>query len=316
MIGSLTLVLALSLPAHAERPAIEVASPETGTAAMAASSTAVRWGAKGHQIAARTALEHLPSGLPSFFPQAADQLEWLNPEPDRWRVDGAREMNEGFRYDHYVDLENAPHGTMNASDRWTFIQELYGAGVENPHRDVGFAFFHVLELYQRLQNGFIRWRAEPNPRVRGWIEERIIHDAGILGHYVTDLANPHHTTIHFNGWDESKMPNPGGFATDNGTHARFESRFVEAHVELGDVVGTLTQEPRVFSNVRGAFLEFLLESNSQTLRLYQLDRDVGFAANAPAHPEAKAFAVERLSAGARMLRDLWWTAWVTSEGAD
>jgi hypothetical protein len=29
--------------------------------------------------------------------------------------------------------------------------------------------------------------------------------------------------------------------------------------------------------------------------------------------EHKKFAQERLAAGAQMLRDLWWTAWVTSE---
>ncbi len=280
----------------------------------AAVSTAVRWGAKGHEIAARTAFTHLPEGLPDFFMGAGDQLVWLNPEPDRWRDDDAREMNEGFRYDHYVDMENIPHGALNARDRWEFLQQLNAAGVENPHRDVGFAFFHVLELHQRVENGFRRWRAESDPRVREWIEQRIIQDAGILGHYVTDLANPHHTTIHFNGWDESKMPNPGGFATDRGTHARFESRFVGAHIELEDVVDTLTEAPRALDDVRGAVLEFLLESNSQVVRLYRLDRDVGFDPSRPPHPEAKAFAVERLSAGARMLRDLWWTAWMAGGG--
>jgi len=29
-------------------------------------------------------------------------------------------------------------------------------------------------------------------------------------------------------------------------------------------------------------------------------------------PDNKAFAVDRLAAGSRMLRDIWWTAWVTS----
>jgi hypothetical protein len=40
------------------------------------------------------------------------------------------------------------------------------------------------------------WRAEKDSNKRKWIEQRIINDAGIPGHYVIDVANPHHTTIH------------------------------------------------------------------------------------------------------------------------
>ncbi len=293
--------------------ALMAEAPGEGLPTPDLASPPIRWGAKGHQMAARTAHANLPDGVPGFFREAGDQIEWLNPEPDRWRDDGAREMNEGYRYDHYMDIENAPPGALNAPDRWAFVEALYTGGVENPHRDVGFVFYRILELHQRVANGFARWRSEPDPRTRRWIEERIVNDAGILGHYVTDISNPHHTTIHFNGWDEEKVPNPGGFATDGGTHARFESRFVEAHVELSDVMGALPEGAEVLTDARGAVLALLLQSNAEVYRLYELDRDVGFAPDRAPQPEAKEFAVERLAAGARLLRDLWWTAWVMSE---
>ena len=78
---------------------------------------------------------------------------------------------------------------------------LYEAGIERPERDAGFLPFRIVELYQRIVSGWLRWRAEEDPLRRSWIEQRIVNDAGILGHYVTDASQPHHTTIHFNGWD-------------------------------------------------------------------------------------------------------------------
>ncbi len=52
----------------------------------------------------------------------------------------------------------------------------------------------------------------------------------------------------------------------------------------------------------------------QVERLYQLDKDHPFDTNTTS-PEDKAFTVDRLAFGAKMLRDIWWTAWVTSAPA-
>jgi hypothetical protein len=45
--------------------------------------------------------------------------------------------------------------------------------------------------------------------------------------------------------------------------------------------------------------------------LYQLDKAAPFNAMTESAAD-KQFAAARLAAGARMLRDLWWTAWITS----
>jgi hypothetical protein len=198
------------------------------TAAMLPSGVA-RWGLHGHEISGRAAATDLPEQLPAFFRSATEQLAWLNPEPDRWRGDGFRELNEAKRYDHYVDFEYVPDSIRDAVDRFRYLRALQGAGLTHPARDAGLLPFRIVELYQSLVVAWRLWRAEQDPVRRAWIEQRIINDAGILGHYVTDGANPHHTTVHHDGW-RADFPNPRNFTTERGFHSRFESQFVEANV--------------------------------------------------------------------------------------
>lgn len=263
-------------------------------------------------MAARAAMEVLPAEVPTFFHEATDQLVWLDPEPDRWRDRRYRAMDEAWAYDHYIDFENIPEGALDAPDRFGYLGELYAAGLRNPARDGGFLPYRIEELYQRLVNGWRRWRsAAPGSDERAWLEARIINDAGILGHYVTDGSQPHHTTIHFNGWDED-TPNPEGFTEERGFHSRFESGFVSAHLEQGDVREHTSQPGNAPSDVRYEVLNFLFESHEEVETLYRLDRDFGFEPRGRPAPEAHAFAAERLGAGATMLAELWWWAWLES----
>lgn len=272
----------------------------------------VRWGADGHVMAGRAAAETLPREMPAFFRDAAEQLAYLNPEPDRWRNRALREMDEAWSYDHYVDLENLPPGAVDAPDRWTYLRALYQAGLERPERDGGFLPFRMVEMYQRLVTEWRLWRAETDPERRAWIAARILNDAGTLGHYVTDASNPHHTTIHFNGWAAS-APNPEGYTTGRDFHARFESDFVRAHVRFSDVRSRVTDDARsVAGSARAAILVHLLESHGEVETLYRLDRDVGFDPGRAADGRTRDFAAERIAAGARTLRDLWWSAWLES----
>ena len=271
-----------------------------------------RWGSDGHEMAARAAAETLPADLPGFFRDAGEQLVYLNPEPDRWRNRPLRFMDQGWSYDHYIDLENIPPGALEEGDRWAFLRALYQSGMERPERDAGFLPYRILEMYQRLVTEWRLWRQETDPRRKAWIEERIVNDAGILGHYVTDAANPHHTTIHFNGWS-ANAPNPEGYTTDREFHARFESDFVRRRVRYDMVRSRVTADPAsVAGNARAAVMTHITDANAQVETLYRLDRDVGFAETSPDDPRTRDFAADRIAAGAVMLRDLWWSAWLES----
>jgi len=267
------------------------------------------WGDKGHSMSGRLAATSLPDPMPSFFRDARDQLEYLNPEPDRWRNNALIEMNEALRYDHYLDLEAVnPASILNARDRFEYLEALVRYGMREPEVKAGLLHFHILELYQRIQNGFAIWRKTTDPAIRNFVQQRIVNDAGLLGHYVTDGANPHHATVHFNGWDTS-YPNPQNFPADRTFHGRFETEFVNTRVNLPDL-GSFGA-PRLLENPREAIMSHLQESNKLVIRLYELDRAMAFnKANTSA--EHKQFAVDRLRAGISMLRDLWWTAWSKS----
>ena len=338
-VGALALcVVALSGAATADSAptvaaAVTPATAATAVTAIEASEVAVDnrradrslpvpWGSVGHGMAARAAVAVLPASMPAFFRGADEQFAYLNPEPDRWRDFNSREMDQAFSYDHYIDMENVPAGALDARDRFTFLRTLYDAGVPQPERDVGFLPFRIVELYQRLVTEWGLWRREDDPQRRSWIEQRILNDAGILGHYVTDGSQPHHTTIHFNGWNGSDafgtaVQNPEGYTEDNGFHQRFERSYVEAHLEQIDVSRRVTGAPQsVAGEARGAVLAYLQETFSNVGELYRLDRDVGFetAAGAQTVRETRDFTADRLAAGAQMLSVLWWSAWLESEG--
>ncbi len=275
----------------------------------------VLWGEAGHRITAQAAAAALPEAMPQFFRSAAPQLAYLNPEPDRWknRVELARDsaLDAGSFPDHFLDYEMIPPASrasaMLAKDRYAFMDTLRAHGVD-PAK-AGILPFAILELTQRMRIAFRQWRVAPNDQVRSWIEARIINDAGILGHYVADGSNPAHTTIHYNGWVGA---NPNGYATDTRFHGRFESAYVQARITLGDVTPNVTPAAQSFAALRPAIISYFLTTHGEVERLYQLDKSAPFGPETTAS-ENKAFAVARLAAGATMLRDLWWTAWVTSE---
>jgi hypothetical protein len=283
-----------------------------GLLTLAVAGTAAAWGEAGHDMIGRVAAEGLPSSMPSFFTGAVDQLAYLNPEPDRWRERDLREMDEAYKYDHYIDLENVSPGALESPDRFRFLAALYAAGIERPEQAVGFLPYRILELHQRLVTGFARWRVVETEEERRWIEERVVNDAGILGHYVADAANPHHSTIHFNGWSRD-APNPRGFTTSDDFHWRFESAFVNAHVTIEDVRRAVTSGVEPMDDVHGSVRTFIQGSNDLVVRLYELEQVHGFDPDAAAPDATRRFAIDRLAAGTQMLRSLWYAAWVESE---
>lgn len=267
------------------------------------------WGFRGHEMATRVAVESLPSEMPGFFAQAADQLIFLAPEPDRWRVRSSVEMAQAWSYDHYIDFENVPDGALEAPDRFSYLYALRDAGVDAPEADGGLLPFRIIELHQRITSLWARWHDASDTRQRRWIEERIIQDAGILAHYVTDGSQPHHTTIHFNGWADGAA-NPESFTRDRSFHSRFERDYVDAHITADDIRVRVGPVGAAFAESRPAVMEYLLATHETVQTLYRLDRDAGFDPRTDPDPAAHSFAVERLASGSRMLAALWWTAYV------
>ncbi len=273
------------------------------------------WGEKGHYIVNEAATMSLPMDMPPFFYRAFPQLVWSAYAPDRWRGAGPS-LDAANPPDHFLDYEFVD-GLKLPPDRYKFIALLGTSGTLRRHglesSWTGFLPWRIAELCERLTNEWRQWRFAPRgSSERAFIEADIIRDAGVLGHFVGDASNPHHTTIHYNGW---VGPNANGYATDCGTHDRFERFFVSHAVSTAIVAPRVAKTPTLRSDYFTAALEEIRESNSLVEPLYRLDRDGAFALVTPPSPHGVDFAGARLAAGAAMLRDLWWSTWKNSEKA-
>jgi hypothetical protein len=273
---------------------------------------AVAWGERGHELVNEAAARSLPPDVPECLRDAAARLTYLGPEPDRWRIQDLEQLNRGARPDHFGDLELL-EGVVDPADppphRHSYSNALHAAGLD-PY-DVGYGPYRAIELCQRLEAsvaalGMIDPDHPDAAERRRQAEEAIVYTAGVLGHYVSDLANPHHCTIHYNGWQGE---NPAGFATDRDVHARFESDFVERLTETWDL--QVRAPPARDLDYARAVWGLAVESNGLVRRLYTLDLEGAFAPGNEEEPvgrRGRAFAEARMVRGATVLRDLWITA--------
>jgi hypothetical protein len=280
-------------------------------AVLAIAPTVHGWWENGHFYTGRAAAEALPPQMPAFFRQSVDRLSYLNYEPDRWKNSAERAADQalygGTSPEHYINLEKVPPGLLRLTNRFDFLAAV---GRREPNGSkVGLLLYRILEMFQSLRVSFRLWREAPDAGTRAWIEQRIIDDAGILGHYVADGANPLHTTVHHNGWVGR---NPRGFSTDNTLHGRFEGKYVDGHIKMDDIRPRVGAQAKVIVQPRAAIVEFLNGSYGLVDDLYRLEASEKFT-ETTASPAHKTFVADRIAAGATFLRDLWWTAYITSD---
>lgn len=275
------------------------------------------WGDKGHKMINRLAAESLPTDLPAFLrsPAAIDEIEFLGPEPDRWRSPAEAELNAAQAPDHFIDLEYADMIGTLPRRRYEYIAELYATGITHPEfarelqpSKVGFQPYITNETWERLKQamrdyrGLEAQRADTKP-----IEAAIIFYAAWMGHYVADGSQPLHVTRDYDGWVEKE--NPNGYTTQHGVHSKFETTFVNANLTAADVRPLMTPVHPV-SDEWTAYMDYLRHTWSLMEPLYKLDKQQAF--DGVGTPAGKQFTAERLAAGASMLRDLIYSAWLES----
>src|SRR5579875_2604162 len=75
---------------------------------------ACAWGEVGHRMINRLGVEALPQDVPAFMHDgyALDVVEWLGPEPDRWRNRAESELVAEQAPDHFIDMEWAVLGEV------------------------------------------------------------------------------------------------------------------------------------------------------------------------------------------------------------
>jgi hypothetical protein len=299
-------------PRRTARVPVLLTSAAILLAVLAIAPTVHGWWENGHFYTGRAAAEALPAQMPAFFRQSVDRLSYLNYEPDRWKNSAERAADQalygGTSPEHYINFEKVPPNLLKLTNRFDFLAAI--SRREPNGSQVGLLPYRILEMFQSLRVSFRLWRAAPDAGTKAWIEQRIIDDAGILGHYVADGANPLHTTVHHNGWVSRN--NPRKFTTDNTLHGRFEGKFVDGRIKIEDIRLRVGAQAKVIAQPRAAIVQFLDDSYGLVDDVYVLENLERFS-ETTASPKHKAFVVDRIAAGATFLRDLWWTAYSTSD---
>jgi hypothetical protein len=275
------------------------------------------WGSEGHRMINRLAAQNLPADMPAFLktPAAIDEIEYLGPEPDRWRSPAEPELSNAQAPEHFIDLEMADMVGKLPRKRYDFIADLYAAGLKNPNlaeqlrpEKVGLQPYVTTEVYERLQAAMREYRAlSAQGKDTRPVEQAIIFYAGWLGHYVGDGSQPLHTTVNYDGWVGKE--NPNGYTTQHGIHWQFEGPFVAANLKPTDVAPLMTAA-HPLDDIFEDYLAYLRHSATLIERVYQLEKAGGFTGAGTA--ESRQFTAGRLAAAASELRDLYDTAWLDS----
>jgi S1/P1 Nuclease len=271
------------------------------------------WGSDGHRIINRLAATTLPADVPAFLrtDAAASEIEYLGPEPDRWRSRAEPELSAAQAPEHFLDLEPADALGPLPRNRLDFEALVFAHG-QRPEK-IGLQPWETLEVWQRLKADLREYRRlsadkSANQGDLHAVEQAAIFYAGWLGHYVGDGSQPLHTTINYDGW--ALKDNPNGYTTAHGIHSRFETQFVSANIKAADVQPKMTEPKAISGDVFDSYVAYLRHTATMIETVYTFDKAGAFE-NAGT-PESRAFTAERIAAGASELRDLIYTAWVES----
>jgi hypothetical protein len=288
------------------------------------------WGGTGHRYIGELAVRHFPKQIPAFLrtSQAALQTGLLAQEPDISRGSGQphdADLDPG----HFLDLSD--DGTILGGPRLTDLpasRESYDTALRAVGSDeykTGFLPYNLMDGWQQLVKDFALLRLDiaaqkyarkfalTPAEKRGYADAQMVRqlltlrDLGVWAHFVGDASQPMHVTLHYNGWGDG--PNPQGFVTGAGLHAKFEANFVDAHVSEADVAARLTPPQSCGDGIKSCVQAYLNSSKDGVQTVYQLEKEGAFDA---ATPQAEAFAGQRIADGASRLRDMVTDAWSAS----
>lgn len=266
------------------------------------------WGNEGHRMINRLAASTLPADVPAFLRSeaAVNEIDYLGPEPDRWRSPAEPELSAAQAPEHFIDLEPADALGPLPRRRLDFEAKVFASG-QRPEK-IGLQPWETDEIWERLKAALREYRnlSAAGKDTRG-VEAAALFYAGWLGHYVGDGSQPLHTTDKYNGW---VGPNPNGYTTDHQIHWQFEGPFVAANEHEAEVRTRMTAPKAIDGDIFDNYVAYLRHSATYVEKVYQLEKAGGFQGAGTA--EARDFTADRLAAGASMLRDMIYTAWLES----
>ena len=307
------------------RPILQLFAVVAGLAVVGSAPQALAWGATGHRLIGRVAIQALPDETPAFLRARAtvDAVGELAREPDRSKGTGEPHDND-LNAAHFVDADDQgrvgggpPLNDLPAT-RAAYEAALHAIGTDGYQQ--GYLPYSIAEGWQQLVKDLAYWRVDDwashhakTAEDRKWFardlalrEQLTVRDLGFWAHFVGDGSQPLHVSLHFNGW--GAYPNPKGYTTDK-VHASFEGAFVRNNVGEAQVLAAVRPYADCHCPIQRRTADYLKQTLDQVEPFYALQKQGGFVG---ADGRGAAFAAARLAAGASELRDLIVDAWRAS----
>ncbi len=291
---------------------------------------ALAWGERGHDVVTRVAARLVAARMvddPSLstpLVQREHMLAHLANVPDIvWRS-GDPAVSKANGPTHYINWEKLlPTPTLNDAPRaYAKAAELAKERGVNLAGDVGTAPWRVEQLAAAMATALIKVKQQGATEEH--VNEALLY-AGLLSHFVGDLAQPYHNTNDHDGWQTGQ----------GGIHAYFESDLVNAaplQLEADVFAAALANEPAKKLNAGSDPAALAIAESFDALArlddVRRLDRDYAVLAKSDAKKPAKrkpvsatlpyfqARLTERLATAADVLATLWINAWIAAGKPD
>ncbi len=300
---------------------------------LTTSFTAWGWGAIGHRVITYLALDALPAEAPAFLRELPirDRVADHSITPDRWRSFDSDMLGHAHKMDHFIDAEDLVDFGLSLENlprlKYEYLRVLVLAKDKHPEKFAsydpardrdrtrewpGLAPYAIAEEYAKLQASFLTYRLieqQHDYRRTGQLEqarENILYHMGILSHYVADLAQPLHSTKHYNGWVGE---NPKNYTTSNKFHSYIDSNIVESHKLSYEMLRpAMAYKLKIkASDPWEDILAYIRRSYACVEPLYQIEHDGDL------HGElGKQFLSDRFIEAGEMLGALYAGAWASS----
>lgn len=282
-------------------------------------ATPIAWGVVGHRVVARVAVAALPTEVPNFLKQQIDWIGERSITPDSFRsasepfVKMEEDPSHEWHLDQLAFLKTIPRSRVE------FVQALYDEyrrheGIDPPRANVanvqgtGTLPYAAIEIYERLKVTFRTWRDQQRDKqVSRFTELDAAFYAGWLSHYIADASMPLHTSVHHNGW---VGPNPNGYARSGDLHWGFENDFVNLIALSEQNIQGRVGPAQPLLDPFTSMLAHLDRSHTRVEQVYALEQRRAFAD--PSISEARELVYTCTAEAAAFLRDLIYTAWLTS----
>jgi hypothetical protein len=264
------------------------------------------------------ALAHL-SNIPDTSWKSSDDIRSIMDAAHFFNIDLLRESD----VKNVLDQDNAKKGS--------FENVLFKSILET-----GSAPWRVRQLAKMMEGSLLHVHNHPLNKKEIFIVNQFIQSAGLISHYIGDLANPHHATHDADSWETEQ----GGF------HAYFEADVVDAlSLGLMQEVFEYALAKKPFEtvilpllskhNTKDAFaISIALAKNSRAELGRLLNLDTRFSLKRKSYVQEgkkikaerrapkeisqyyKEFIVERLAMGADTLAHVWYFSWEKSGSPD